>query len=119
MICLVLFSAFCAYKINNIAVSVHNSQADTKQTVSLFSTFVDSFHLVNTLYHGTVNCFSTIALSSEALNETFTYKQALQQPDYHDYIKAMVTEVDNHETRKHWTLMLRHDMPADTKYLVI
>jgi hypothetical protein len=77
--------------------------------------YFDSFHRVNTLYDGTVNCFSTIALSSEALNETFTYKQALQQPDYHDFIEAVVTEVDNHKTRKYWALMLRRDMPADTK----
>ncbi len=62
-----------------------------------------------------MNCFSTLVLSSEALNETFTYKQALQQPDYHDFIKAMVAEVDDHETHKHWTLMLHHDMPTDTK----
>jgi hypothetical protein len=46
--------------------------------------------------------FSTLALSSEASNETFTYKQALQQSDYHDFIKAKVADADDHETRKYW-----------------
>jgi hypothetical protein len=30
----------------------------------------------------------------------------------------MVTEVDNHETRKHWTLMLHREMPIDTKIIM-
>jgi hypothetical protein len=95
-----------------MAVSVHSLQADTRQTVSLFSTFFNS-HRVNTLHDSTGNCFSTLALSSEVSNETFTYNQALQQPDYHDFI-----EVDDHETYKHWTLMLHCDMPSDTKTIM-
>jgi hypothetical protein len=67
---LALFSTFCAYKISKLAVLVHSLQADVKQSVSCFSTFVDSFHWVNTLYDDTVNCFSTLALSSEASKET-------------------------------------------------
>jgi hypothetical protein len=57
MACLAIFSTFCAYEISNMAVSVHNSHANTKQTVSLVSTFVVSFHRVNTLYDGTVSYF--------------------------------------------------------------
>ncbi len=55
--CLALFSSFCAYEKSKMAVSVHSLQADVKQPVSIFSTFVDSFHWVNTLYDGKVNCF--------------------------------------------------------------
>jgi hypothetical protein len=36
-----------------------------------------SYHRVNTLYNGTINCFSTLAQSSIALNKTFSYNQAL------------------------------------------
>jgi hypothetical protein len=42
-----------------MTVSVHSSQASAKQTASFFSSAVDSFRQVNTLYVGTVN----IALS--------------------------------------------------------
>jgi hypothetical protein len=89
-----------------------------KQKPSLITTAVDSFHQVNTLYDGTVNCFSTLAQSSEALNETFTYMQALQQPDYHEFVKAMVNEVDDHEIWDHWTCMQCSDMPANTKTIM-
>jgi hypothetical protein len=55
----------------------HTHQMIATQTPSLLTTAVNSFHQVNTLYDGTINCFSTLAQSSEASNETFTYKQAL------------------------------------------
>jgi hypothetical protein len=73
-----------------MTVLVQPYQTIAKPKTSLLTTAVNSFHRVNTLYDGTVNCFSTLAQSSEASNETFTYKQALQEPDYHDFIKAMV-----------------------------
>ncbi len=65
-----------------------------------------------------VNCFSTLAQSSKASNETFPYKQALQEPDFHDFIIAMVHEVHDHETRDHWTCMQRSDMPENTKTIM-
>ncbi len=56
---------------------------------------------MNSLYDSTINCVSTLAQSSVASNETFTYKGALQQSDYHDFVKAMIHEVndnkDDHE----------------------
>jgi hypothetical protein len=94
---------------------VHPYPTIAKSKPSLLTTAVNSFHRVNTLYDGMVNCFSTLAQSSEASNETFTYKQALQEPDYHDFIKAMVHEVEDHKSRDHWTCMRRSDMPENTK----
>ncbi len=74
--CLVLFSSFCSYRMGTIAL-VHTHQTIATQMPSLLTTAVKSFHQVNTLNDGTINCFSTLAQSSEASNETFTYKQAL------------------------------------------
>ncbi len=96
---------------------VPSNQSIAKPKPSFLTTTVNSFHQVNTLYDGTVNCFSTLAVSSEASNETFTYKQALQEPDYHDFIKAMVQEVEDHESRDHWTCIQHSDMPENTKQL--
>jgi hypothetical protein len=101
--CLALFSSFCAY--GTTTALVHSHQTIAKPKPSLLTTAVNSFHQVNTLYDGTVNCISTLAQSSEASSETFTYKQALREPDYHDFIKAMVHEVHDHETWDHWTCM--------------
>ncbi len=110
---LALFSLLCAYVMTRTAL-VHHA----KQKPSLLTTAVDSFHQVNTLYDGTVNCFSTLAQSSEASNETFTSKQALQQPNYHEFVKAMVNEVNDHKKQDHWTCMQRSDIPANTKTIM-
>ncbi len=85
---------------------------------SKFSSAIDSYHRVNTLYDGTINCFSTLALSSTASNETFTYKQALQEADYHEFVKAVIHEVDDHESQAHWTLTKRCELPSVTKTIM-
>jgi hypothetical protein len=74
--CLALFSLFCSYGMGTIAL-VHTHQTTAMQMPSFLTTAVNSFHQVNTPYDGTINCFSTLAQSSEASNEMFTYKQAL------------------------------------------
>jgi hypothetical protein len=82
---------------------------------SKFLNAIDSYHWVSSIYDGTINCFSTLALSSTASNETFTYKQALQEADYHEFVKAMIHEVNNHNSRAHWTLTKRCELPLGTK----
>jgi hypothetical protein len=70
-------------------------------STSSFSNAIDSYHRVNTLYDGTINCFSTLAQSSIASNETFSYNQALKQVNFHEFMKAMTVEVSDHESRDH------------------
>ncbi len=48
----------------------------------------------------------------------FIYKQALREPDYHDFIKAMVHKVHDHKKRDHWACMQRSDMPENTKTIM-
>ena len=85
------------------------------QSSSRLTHAIESYHRVNSLYDGTINCFSTLVQSSTALNEMFNYKQALQEPDYHEFVKAMVNEVDDHESQVHWTLTKHCDLPPGTK----
>jgi hypothetical protein len=59
-----------------------------------------------------------LAQSSVALNETFNYKEALQQSDYREFVKAMVHKVNDHETQNHWTLTNRCDLPPGTKTIL-
>jgi hypothetical protein len=73
---------------------------------------------VNSLYDGTINCFSTLAQSSIASNETFAYKVALQQSDYHEFVKAVIHEVNNHEKQDHWTLTKQCNPPPGTKTIL-
>jgi hypothetical protein len=111
--CLALFNLFSAYGTTTVLVHSHQTIATTK--LSLLTTAVNCFHRVNTLYDGMVNCFSTLAQSSEASNETFTYEQALRELDYHDFVEAMAHEVHDHKKWDHWTCMQHSDMPENTK----
>jgi hypothetical protein len=90
--CLVLFSSFCAIGVG-LECRVHSHQV-LAQSSSLLSNAIDSYHRVNSLYDGTINCFSTLAQSSLASNETFHYKEALQQSDRIEFIVAMKHGID-------------------------
>jgi hypothetical protein len=98
---LVLFSTICSFGYG-LSCMAHSLQE--KVTITSTSTFlnaINSYHRVNTLYDGTINCFSTLAQSSIASNETFSYNQALKQDDFHKFIEAMMVEVSDHESREH------------------
>ncbi len=110
--CLVLFSSFCAIGAG-LTCWVHSHQV-LAQSSSKLTHAIESYHRVN-LYDGTINCFSTLAQSSMALNEMFNYKQVLHKPDYHEFVKSMVNKVDDHESRVHWTLTKRCDFLPGTK----
>jgi hypothetical protein len=99
--CLVLFSSFCTVGAGSTCW-VHSHQVFV-QSSSRLTYAIDGFHRVNLLYNKTINCFSTLAQSSRALNEIFNYKQVLQEPDYHEFVKGMVNKVDDHEFQVHWT----------------
>jgi hypothetical protein len=59
-----------------------------------------------------------LAQSSIASNETFTYKEALQQSDYHNFVKTMIHEVNNHKTRDHRILTKQCDLLPGTKIIL-
>ncbi len=44
-----------------------------------------------------------LAQSSIPLNETFSYNKALKRADFCKIIKAMIVEVNDHESRSTWT----------------
>jgi hypothetical protein len=115
---LVLFSTICSFGYGLSCMAHSLQEKVTVTSTSTFSNAINSYHCVNTLYDGTINCFSTLAQSSIASNETFSYNQALKQDDFCKFIKAMMVEVSDHESREHWTLTKRWDMPEDTKTIM-
>ncbi len=114
--CLVLFSSFCTVGAG-LTCWVHSHHV-LAQSSSRLTHAIESVHRVNLLYDETINCFSTLAQSSTASNETFNYKQALQEPDYHKFVKAMVNKIVDHEFQVHWTLAKRCDIPPGTKTIM-
>lgn len=48
-------------------------------------------------------------------NECYTFKEILSQPDKQEFLEAMVKELKEHESRGHWSVVLRSTMPEGTK----
>jgi hypothetical protein len=53
-----------------------------------------------------------------ASNKTFNYKEALQQSDKIKFVKAMIHEVNDHKTQKHWTFMKHCNLLPGTKIIM-
>jgi hypothetical protein len=113
---LVLFSTICSFGYS-LSCMAHSLQEKVTVT-STVSKAIDSYHRVNTLYNGTINCFLALAQSSIALNETFNYNQALKQADFCKFIQAMIDEVNDHEVRGHRTLIKCCHLPQGTKTIM-
>jgi hypothetical protein len=83
---------------------------------SMSTKIMNKFHECNELYDGTINQFHNYAFVTElANNEVFTYTQAMRQDDREDFIQAMIKEVEDHEGRDHWELVLRSTIPKGIK----
>ncbi len=112
---LALFSCICSHG-HGYSFSLQETIPDLMH--STFSKAIASYCRVNTLYDGTINCFSTVAQSSIASNETLRYKQTMQEKDYHKFVLAMVHVVNDHKKRGLWTIMQRCDMPPNSKTIM-
>ena len=64
---------------------------------------------------GTINYLNPVTqvFSSVQDNDTYTYRQAREQPDFIEFVKAMKKEIDDHHNRKHWKIIKRsaHNNP--------
>ena len=99
------------------ASSIKSNYANIKETG--LSSFVTHFHNINLIFNGTINqchhlIFSTVAPN----NDVFTLKQMLQLKDIRSFVLAMMKEVEDHESRDHWELVLRKDLPAGSKTIL-
>ena len=51
-------------------------------------------------------------------NETYTYSSMMKQPDRIKFIDAMLLETQEHETRGHWSVWKRSEMPPNIKTIM-
>jgi hypothetical protein len=111
---LVLFSTICSFGYG-LSCTAHSLQEKgTVTSTSTFSNAIDSYHHVNTLYNGTINGFSTLAQSNR-IEQDFLIQPSLKQDSFHKFVKAIIVKVSDHESRSHWTLTNRCNLPQDTK----
>ena len=72
--------------------------------------------LINRQFDDSINAFHHTCLAVEAGdNDTYTLKQMLTQDDKNSFIEAMVKEVEDHTTKKHWEIMERKALPPGSK----
>ena len=70
-------------------------------------------------FDGTLNSFHHVALMTAAGdNDTYTFKNMIQQDDKNEVITAMIKEIADHEDRKHWDMMLRSELPSGANTIV-
>ena len=48
-------------------------------------------------------------------NEVFTFTQAMKEDDRMDFVSAMEKEIQDHESRGHWTIVTRSSLPQNAK----
>ena len=58
-----------------------------------------------------------IAYAASNDPDTLHLHQALREPDADEFHKAMIKEIDDHERRGHWVLILRSEIPPGTPIL--
>eukprot|EP00957_Ditylum_brightwellii_P010854 822814-Ditylum_brightwellii.AAC.1 len=58
-----------------------------------------------------------LAFLSQSDPDTMQYHQAMKQPDWAQFIKAIVREVNTHTEKRHWRLIPKNQVPEGVKVL--
>ena len=86
--------------------------------LSFVARLANDFEQINGLFDDMVNSFCHQIYAYTTYNESFTYLQMLREADHMKFFEAMETEIDDHETRRHWDLILRSDLPSGAKTIM-
>ena len=106
----VLFSLFAFA--SNFTMPKHRLNPDATFTESA----MNRFHEVNELYDGTLNQVHHFLFSTDiSSNECFTFREAMQQEDKMSFVVAMEKEIQDHESRGHWSIVRRDSLPKSAK----
>ena len=108
-----LFSTFCLFTVAALTTSANLVPSTMAQKVVLHAEkFTSNFD-------GTLNSFHHAALmAAPGDNDTYTFKNMLQEDDKNEFISAMMKEIKDHEDRNHWDVMLRDDLPKGAKTIL-
>ena len=113
-----IFSLFVACTAAFHSSLVTTATAITNPTSSLHRAVLHS-QRVNTHFDGTLNAIHHAVLTVAAGdNDTYTLKDVFKQEDKAEFIGAMRKEVADHESRNHWTVLPRSEIPAGTKTIL-
>ena len=74
--------------------------------LSFVARIANDFEQINGLFDDTINAFCHQIYAYTTSNESFTYLHMLHKADHTKFFEAMEIEIDDHETCRHWDLIL-------------
>ena len=84
-----------------------------------FMALATHYGKVKQLFDSTINeCHNVIFNATVNNNDVYTLKQMLKLPDIKEFVIAMQKEIQEHQSRDHWELHLRKDMPQGSKTIL-
>ena len=90
-----------------------------KDAESKIYAFVTHLENIRTLFDDSINeCHYFAFNASAATNDVYTLKQMLRLENIKPFIEAMMKEIEDHESREHWTLVERSSLPKGTKTIL-
>ena len=111
-----LFGLCCFFPMVFYSVFMVHAHAASK-SMPILEKAVFHAEKIHTLFDGSLNGLHHAYLSTVD-NGTYTLRDMLKQEDKAEFIKAMEVEVNDHESRNHWTLMPCSNMPSDAKTIL-
>ena len=75
---------------------------------AFFTAAANKCEKTNRLADGTINNkYEFVFAANQTQNETFMFKDAMQELDSLDFIRAMLHEIAAHEKNNHWNMIPR------------
>ena len=83
--------------------------------VEAYSSYYEAMHEDDYLLQDQLQ--DPIAFMNSTSPDVLYFDQAMRQPDRDEFIKAIISEVNDHIDRKHWELIPRNQVPKNEKVL--
>ena len=87
--------------------------------ISYFTKAVHHTQIIHQNFDKTLNFLHPMVfLATNSENDTYNFKEVLQQSDKSEFIKAMMIETHDHENRNHWELYERSKIPKGKRTIL-
>ena len=92
---------------------------DLKDEVSCYVVMATHYGQMKELFDSTINeCHNVIFNAVASNNDVYTLREMLKLPDIKEFVIAMQKEIEDHQSRDHWELFLRKNLPKGAKTIL-
>ncbi len=112
------FIPFCLQLSGALWTFAPQNPHSTTEHLSFVAQISNYFEQINGLFDDTINDFYHHIVAFTTSNESFTYSQMLCKSNHKQFFEAMEIELDDHESLKHWKIMLCKDLPIGLKTIM-